>query len=118
MNPLDYCIDKARQHDSGGRIRVYAVATNKQGRIIAEAGNDYCKTHPTQAMYASSVGLGEKQYLHSEVACLIICLRKRVVPVKMYVARVHRDGRVAAACPCVICAKAIEMSGVRDVITT
>lgn len=118
MNPLDYCIDKVRQHDSGGRIRVYAVATCNKGKIIAEYGNSYIKSHPMQAMFASAVGLDQKKFLHAEVGCLIACMRRKVLPHKLYVARVCRNGDIAPACPCPICQHALELSGVRDVITT
>ena len=38
-NMLEYALEKAREHDSGGRVNVYSVLTNKRGLVLSEGGN-------------------------------------------------------------------------------
>ena len=105
---IDYCIEKARQSDSGGRVTVYAVATDKRGRILAEGHNLYTKSHTIQALYAKRVGLPNKQFLHAEIKVLTHALKSSIMPSRLYIARVGRNGEALPALPCKICALYIE----------
>ncbi len=49
---LEYALENVKEHDSGGRVNVYAVLTDKRGRILAENGNLYNKSHPAAQKYA------------------------------------------------------------------
>jgi tRNA(Arg) A34 adenosine deaminase TadA len=108
---LDYAIKKARELDPNENdVRVYAVITDKRGRVLSEGPNSYTKTHPLQAMYAKKVGNEKAIYLHAEVTALVRC--RSTEAYKMYVARVGKQGEALPACPCVICQAAIEASGI------
>lgn len=115
---LNYCLEKARKHDSGGRVTVYACATDKRGNILAEGGNSYVKTHPLQASIAKRVGLAAKQFLHAEVACIAKLARLCKECDTLYIARVDKVGNPLPAEPCVICTEAIELAGIKNIIFT
>lgn len=103
---LDKVIEKARQHDSGGRCSVYCVALNRRGRSIAEGGNSYIKTHTVQAEFSLKAGLADKQCLHAEVKTLIACKGRKIG--KLIIARVDSNGEPRLAKPCPICQSMIE----------
>lgn len=108
---LDYAIEKARDLDPDENdVRVYAVITNKRGKILSEGPNSYTKSHPIQAKYAKQVGNEKAIYLHAEVNALVRCRSNDAH--KMYVARVGKTGDPLPACPCEICQVAIETSGI------
>jgi tRNA(Arg) A34 adenosine deaminase TadA len=103
---LEYAIEKAREiNPDENYVRVYAVITDKRGRIVSEAHNSYTKTHPLQARFAKFVGNEEAVYLHAEIRAMVKC--KDGQGHKMYVARVGRTGDPLPACPCEICQAAI-----------
>ena len=110
---LSYALVRAHHHKSGGKQSLYAVATDKRGRIIAEGGNSYEVTHPLQASSAKIAGSSEKCFLHAEIAVLAKLLRKRMdcAKLSLYVARANRRGDPMLAKPCPICAKALDMAG-------
>ena len=96
-------IERAKLHNSGGRVSVFSIAVDKRNRALAQEGNSYVQTHPTMAKFATKAGLVPKQYLHSEVKCLLRALRSSIVVNKLYVARVDRDGNVKDGKPCTLC---------------
>jgi len=109
---IDYCIEQARKIPVvKGRQRVYAVITDKKGKVLSESMNLYSKSHPEQKRLSMAVGLSEERaYLHAEVACIIKAskrLRKGLTGM-LYVARVGYSGKPLDACPCVSCRLAIQ----------
>lgn len=115
---LSYTLSKAIQHVSGGRHSVYAVAVDKRGRILAEAGNSYVCTHPIMHRYAKACGKFGKDFLHAEIAVIASLARQRKVCHALYVARAHADGSPANAKPCAICAHALNIAGITSIIWT
>lgn len=106
---LDYCIQRASELPfESGRKRLYAVITDKRGRIISEAANSYDCSHPKQARLAKRAGLGDKVFLHAEMCAII---RSRGKGVNLYVARVDSKGNPVLAEPCKICYLGIEEHG-------
>lgn len=101
-----------------GRVRVYSVAVNKRGRILAESSNLYRKSHPKQAHYAAKVGLPKKVFLHSELATLVKLAKCSDEVDTLYVARVNAQGSPVPASPCPICSLAIEEAGITNIVTT
>ena len=105
---LQYCVKKAREGDSGGKIRVYSVATDKRGNFLGESLNDYVKTHPVQAKYGKVFGIVRecnigKYVLHSEIKTIIKSLKTGKQVTDLYIARVDKQGNIKNAKPCVIC---------------
>lgn len=96
----------ARQCDSGGRVRVAAIALDKRGRIIYSSVNNYSKTHPAAKRIASKYGVPERDRLHAELRTLLAC-RGQVVA-SLVVARVDKKGNVCDGMPCVLCREAIK----------
>ena len=85
---------------------VYCVALNKRGRVVAEGGNSYIKTHTVQAEFSIKAGLAEKQCLHAEVKTLIACKGRKIS--KLVIARVDSNGDARIAKPCPVCQSMIE----------
>ena len=115
---LSYTLYKAIKHVSGGRHSVYAVAVDKRGRILAEAGNSYVCTHTLQHRYAKACGKFGKDFLHAEIAVITSLARQRKVCHTLYVARAHADGSPANAMPCCICAMALQIAGITNIVWT
>lgn len=113
---LDYCIKKVSEMKND-RHTIYAVVTNRRGDIIGEAVNSYSQTHPVQKKYASRVGKDFCQFLHAEIGACIKALRhpSKTKPHAIFIARVHKNGKLAAAAPCPICSLAIFESGISHV---
>lgn len=102
---LQLAYKKARQIPyKRGERRVYSIITDKRGKIVAEGQNSYTKTHPTQKMIASCVGLPDKEYLHAEMQAVI---RSRGKGHSIYIARVDSKGNPKLAKPCPVCEHAI-----------
>lgn len=89
---------------------ITAKAYDKQGRLIAQAVNDYKKSHPLMKYFAEKVGLDDKIYLHAEVRVLIRCGDNK--PYRLVVERYDNQGNPAIAKPCMVCAEAIRAYGV------
>ena len=100
---LSYCLQKATEAAKDKKVSVYAVAVNKRDRVIAEAGNDYVKTSPKQALYARLAGLPHKQFLHAEILVLTRALKRGENTAKLYIARAGKQGQSLPAKPCSIC---------------
>lgn len=107
---MTHCINEARKLPiNRGQHRVYAAVTNSKGRIIGEGSNCYSKTHPRNAKYSEC-----KHYIHAEQRA-ILRSAKRGGGVKLYVARVHKDGTESLAKPCIVCDMWIKDSGIKSV---
>lgn len=115
---LLYALQKAFQHNSGGRHRIYAVATDHKGNVIAEAGNSYVTSHPLQQKYAARAGRPEACFLHAEMHVIAKLTKMRRVCHTMYIARAKRDGSEGLAKPCPICSMALEAAGIVNIIYT
>ncbi len=94
-----YC----RQHSSGGDVRVYAVATDKRGNVLAHAGNTYIKSHPKQKRLCFLTKQTGKEFMHAELRCIIQGLKSGKDIAKLYVARVDKAGNVKDSKPCEMC---------------
>ena len=90
-----------------GKHLITAKITDKYGRLIAQACNNYSKTHPIQAKFADSCGQPTRIFLHAEIAALLK-LRPHDKPYKISVSRFYKDGRPANAKPCAVCEAAIK----------
>lgn len=100
---LQYCVDKAKSGDSGGKVRVYSVATDKRGNYLGESLNTYIQTHPKQKAWSLRCGQHGKEYLHSELRTIIKAAKTGRTITDLYIARVDKQGNVKNAKPCVIC---------------
>jgi len=96
------------------RFEVTAIIRDKRGMILSIGKNSYVKTHPLQAEYARRAGEPYKVYLHAEIDAIIKCpdLKKAH---KLEVFRFTEEGSPASACPCKICASAIQVAGIKHV---
>ena len=92
---------------------ITAKAYDKKGKLLAEATNNYFRTHPIQAHFAKLAGQPERVYLHAEIAALLGCRDKK--PYKLVISRNKADGTAALAAPCPVCVKAIHAWGVSKV---
>ena len=117
---LSYATVKAFHHDSGGKHRLYAVATDKRGRIIYECGNLYHRTHPNQKLAAQRVGREQACFLHAEMRMIAALARLRVDTRKicLYIARSNSKGEAMLAKPCNICAPSLEEAGITKIYYT
>lgn len=111
---LSYTLVKACHHESYGKHKIYAVATDKRGRILAEAGNSYCVSHPAMAYYAKRKGNIHQIFLHAEIALLVKLTRMRIPldNVHIYVARSNNKGQEMLAMCCPICYAALTETGI------
>ena len=100
---FQYCVKKAKEGDSGGKIRVYSVAVDKRGNYLGEAMNTYKVSHPAQRKWSLRCGMQGKEYLHSETLSLLRALKTGKQIAELYIARVDKQGNVKNAKPCVIC---------------
>jgi tRNA(Arg) A34 adenosine deaminase TadA len=114
---LDYALVKAYHHDSGGKQSIYAIATGKNDRILAEAGNYYNTTHPVQSKYANIVN-NHKQFLHAEIHVLIKLYRTHKEASKIFVARSNYKAEPLLAMPCPVCQLALKESGIKKIFHT
>ena len=105
---LNYCIQKAREGDSSGRVRVYSVATDKRGNFLGESLNSYIKTSPIMKRWANKMGHIGKEYLHSEMRTILSAMKSGKTISKLYIARVNKKGESLPALPCDICKMFIE----------
>ena len=112
MSSLEYALQKCREMPyHRNQSRHYAVIVDKRNRIVAEAGNDYRKTHPLMSKTSKKLGLF-KEYCHAEQLCIV---RARGKGVKMYVVRVDSSGKACYSAPCPVCAVLIAESDLKSV---
>lgn len=93
---------------------IVAIIYDKKGRALSVGRNSYVKTHSVMARLAKEVGLPEKQYIHAEVASLLK-LKYTDKPYRIFVSRTRKDGSYAIAKPCPICARALELAGIKKI---
>ena len=84
-------------------VRVFSVAVDKRGLVIAACGNIYTKTHPTQARWALFANQPERQFLHSEVRTMIKAAKSGKKVSKLVIGRVDKMGNKKDAAPCPVC---------------
>ena len=108
----------AKIHISNGKQKIYAIITDKRGKILSQAGNDYIKSHPTQRRLAKSVCLDECIYLHAEIAALIKVKKPIPKHSKIYISRVGFNGEAILAAPCPICQHALMLAGISEIYHT
>jgi tRNA(Arg) A34 adenosine deaminase TadA len=99
------------------KFHVIATIYDKRGRPLSVGVNSYDKTHPLQAKYAIQCNKPEKVFLHAEIAAIV----KLSKPWRAHTIKVERytsEGVPVNASPCVICRKAIEAIGIKNIIHT
>ena len=89
-----------------GEQRVWAIITDKRGKILSEAGNTYTKSSPVMKRFGEQAGYPEKEFWHAECRA-IHNLPYRASPYKISIARVNRYGELLPSSPCPVCRKAI-----------
>lgn len=89
-----------------------AIIYDKRGNILSVGTNSYVKTHTRMALLGAQVGLKDKIFLHAEVAAIIRC-RDISKAHRIFVSRTMRDGSFGLAKPCPVCARAIELAGIK-----
>lgn len=93
---LDYALNKARKLPyTKGQSRVYAIVTDKRGRIVSQGANSYVKTSTHMHRASRKLGL-VKDYCHAEMVALV---RAKGNGSKLYVARVNAKGGANAGFP-------------------
>lgn len=116
---LGYAIAKCKEarEVSEDRCSIYAVITDRKGRVLSESANSYTDSGYLQRLYAKSVGRDEAKYNHAECRAIqqlgIKESSKRAH--KISVARVLKDGSVSLARPCGICQRAISETSIKIV---
>lgn len=90
-----------------GKHQITATIEDKAGHVLSSAKNNYNKTHPLQAHFASNVGEPSRIFLHAEIAALIR-LPKNSKPYKIVVSRFLKNGQPANASPCRVCQAALK----------
>lgn len=84
---------------------------DKKGRLLSTATNNYKKTHPLQAYFASKVGQPAKIYLHAEIAAIIKAGDKQIH--KLVITRYNpKTHKALNAKPCPVCQEAIKAYGI------
>jgi deoxycytidylate deaminase len=96
----------------------HAAALVYKGRVLATGVNKE-KTHPLAGRFCKHP---EAVWLHAELDCIVKVIHRHGAAVlsdcELYVARVLKDGSLAASCPCTGCQRAIEAFGIRKVSYT
>lgn len=97
------CHAYAKLHNSGGGTRVFAMAVDKRGVVLAQRGNTYTKSHPKQARWSFLAKQPERTFLHAEAATVLAALKTRKDIYKLYVVRVDSTGKMKDSKPCPVC---------------
>jgi len=95
------------------RYVVVTSAFDSKGRCICTRENSYTKTHPIQKHFAKLAGEPYKEFLHSEIHCLIASKMQAVD--KIVVMRYDCFGNLQNAKPCKTCHTALKAYGVKNV---
>lgn len=112
---LNYAIVRAYHHNSSGRQRLWAVATDNRNNIIAEAGNYYRTTHPLQFHFAKRCGCDYQNTLHAEIHVIAHLRRMRKKAHKLFISRAGYMQRPLLAKPCSICTEAIKDEEIKNI---
>lgn len=97
-----------------GKHIITATITDKQGKILSHAQNNYNRTHPIQAYFANSVGEPSRIFLHAEIAALVK-IKKSDKPYRIFISRFRKDGSSGLAKPCSVCAAALKHWGIKEI---
>jgi len=93
---------------------ILAKCYNKKGILLSAAFNSYTKTHPLMAYLSKEVGHSpHKIYLHAEIAAILKARGREIY--RITIERYDSKGLPAYAQPCEICARAIQMFGIKKV---
>lgn len=95
-----------------GRNRLVSVITDKRGKILSWASNDYVKSSPKMLRYSLDVGDIHKPFWHSECRA-ISKLPYTSTPHKITVVRVNKSGDLMLSKPCKICQNLINNVGIK-----
>lgn len=114
-NIINYTIEQAKNIPIVvGQQRIFAVITDKKGRILSEGTNSYTKTHTFQFRCATKTGLKEKCFLHAEISAICkLSYQHKKRAYKLYIARVGNNDKVLLAAPCIICQEAISQTSIQ-----
>jgi deoxycytidylate deaminase len=96
---------------------VTAIIFSKKGRVLSIGRNNYTKTHPLQAFYASKVNEPSKQFLHAEIDAIIRCNHLDLAH-SIHVYRFGKRGEKRIAKPCSVCMSAIEKTNIKHILFT
>ena len=105
---LQRCHEAAKIHNSKGKITVWAIATDKRGNVLGQAGNDYVKSHTQQSRWSLICKQPEREFLHAETLAIIRALKSRKEVSKLYVVRVDKSGKMKDSKPCSVCQTMLE----------
>lgn len=94
------------------RYLLRAETFSPSGKKISEAYNNYSKTHPIQAHFASIAGQPERKYLHAEILAIIRAGERKIHTIKV----TNLNGKLSTPCP--VCMAAIKAYGISRVITS
>jgi hypothetical protein len=95
-----------------GENRMVSVITDKRGKILSIASNDYKKSSPRMLNYSLAVGEEFKQYWHSECRA-ISKLPYTSKPYKITIVRINKVGNLMLSKPCNICSNIIKNVGIK-----
>lgn len=113
---LNRCIKKATQLEHK-KQRIYAIITDKKGKILSSGTNSYSKSNPLQAYYCELATKEKyKIYIHAELEALVRLKGRKAE--KIFVARVNRKNEPRPCHPCPICSMALRDAGITEIITT
>lgn len=99
------------------RYKIKATTFDAKGKKLAEAYNDYEKTHPLQKYFSEKAGESEhKSCLHAELASILKSRGKRIFSI--LIERYDDSGNPKLAMPCLSCQEAIKAFGVQQVMYT
>ena len=92
------------------RYLLHAETYDSRGRKLSEAYNNYSKTHPIQAHFASIAGQPSRVYLHAEILAIIRAGERKIHTIKI----TNLNGKLSAPCP--VCMAAIKAYGISRII--
>ena len=97
------------------RQRLYAIVTDKRGKILGEGGNSFTKTSPMTWMYGCKSGNMHKTHTHAEILSIVRAARVGGKPYAIYVARALKNTKGGLSMPCPACRFAIEEAGIKKI---
>lgn len=97
-----------------GKHRVYAIISDKKGRILSESPNMYNKSSPVMKKFAELVGEKNRIFWHAECRAIYRIPRGQK-PFKISIARINQKGQLLPSAPCIVCENAIRNSGIKVV---
>lgn len=110
---IEYARKKALNiHLIKGEQRMVSVITDKRGKILSWAENNYTKSSPKMLKYSMEVGEEFKPFWHSECRA-ISKLPYTSRPYKITVVRIDKNGKLMLSKPCNICSNVIKSVGIK-----